>query len=104
MTGNSSSSAIAAYYGAKSEQVTDSAVAQAQHFVGQHRKPLSDEEREAHIKACGVLMEDAMRRWCETGCFSHRGEADRWKLLMEEAIRSRPPEYVAKLERERGLT
>jgi hypothetical protein len=41
---------------------------------------MTNEEREAHIKSCGVLMENAMRRWCETGDFSYRGEADRWKL------------------------
>lgn len=64
---------------------------------------MSDEEREAHIRDCAWLMEDAMRRWCETGDFGYRGEADRWRLLMEEAIKARSPEYVAKLERERGL-
>jgi hypothetical protein len=82
--------------------------------AGERRKPLtngvglgvsavSDDERELHIKNCGYLMEDAMRRWCETGDFGFRGEADRWRLLMQEAIRARSPEYVAKLERERGL-
>lgn len=50
---------------------------------------MPDEEREAHIRDCAWLMEDAMRRWYESGCFSHRGEADRWRLLMEEAMRER---------------
>jgi hypothetical protein len=67
------------------------------------QKPLTDGEREKHIKDCAWLMEDAMRRYYETGCFSHRGEADRWRLLMEEAIRGRSAEQVARLERERGL-
>jgi hypothetical protein len=65
---------------------------------------LSDSEVEKHIRDCGWLMEDAMRRYCETGCFSYRGEADRWKLLMEEAIRGRSAEQVARLEKERGLS
>lgn len=64
---------------------------------------LSDAERELHIKDCAWLMEDAMQRYYETGCFSHRGAADRWRLLMEEAIKGRSPEYVAKLEKDRGL-
>jgi predicted RNA-binding Zn ribbon-like protein len=64
---------------------------------------MSDTELERHIQDCGWLMEDAMRRWCETGDFGYRGEASRWKLLMEEAIKSRSPEQVARMERERGL-
>jgi hypothetical protein len=66
-------------------------------------RSMTDDEREQHIKDCGWLMEDAMRRHCETGCFSYRGEADRWKLLMHEAIRGRSAEQVARMEAERGL-
>lgn len=68
------------------------------------RTSLTDAELERHIKSCGWLMEDAMQRWYDTGCFSHRGEADRWRLLMEEAIKSRSPAQVAKMERERGIS
>jgi hypothetical protein len=74
--------------------------------VGQsrlHLTGMSDNEREAHIRDCAWLMEDAMRRWHETSDFGYRGEADRWRLLMEEAIRGRSPEFVRKLELERGL-
>lgn len=71
--------------------------------VGLGTSAVSDAERELHIQSCGVLMEIAMRRWCETGDFSFRGEADRWKLLMQEAIKSRSPAQVAKMERERGI-
>lgn len=67
------------------------------------RTSLTDSELERHIKSCAWLMEDAMNRYYESGCFSHRGTADRWRLLMEEAIRSRSPAQVAKMERERGL-
>jgi hypothetical protein len=73
------------------------------HITTISTRSMSDEERELHIRDCGWLMEDAMRRYCETGCFSHRGEADRWKLLMEEAIRGRSAEQVARMEREKGL-
>lgn len=69
----------------------------------QNLSAMSDKERELHIKSCAWLMEDAMRRYYETSCFSHRGEADRWRLLMEEAIKSRSPAQVKRMERERGL-
>jgi hypothetical protein len=48
-------------------------------------------------------MEMAMRNWCQTGNPACRAEALRWKVLMEEAIRERSPEFVAKLEKQRGL-
>lgn len=71
--------------------------------VGERRHSLTDAERERHIKHCGELMELAMQRWYETGDFGHRGEADRWRILMEEAIKSRSPAQVARMEAERGL-
>jgi hypothetical protein len=80
--------------------------AEVQQFVGEHRLSLvgvSDQERELHIKQCACLMEDAMRRWHETSDFGYRGDADRWRLLMEDAIRGRSPEFVRKLELERGI-
>jgi hypothetical protein len=80
---------------------------EVQQFVGEYRLSLvgvSDQERELHIKQCAWLMEDAMRRFHESGCFTHRGEASRWRLLMEEAIRGRSPAQVARMEAERGLS
>jgi hypothetical protein len=76
----------------------------AEQFVRQPADRLSDAELERHIKSCAYLMEDAMQRWYDTGCFSHRGEADRWRLLMEEGIKSRSPAQVRRMERERGLS
>jgi hypothetical protein len=73
------------------------------HITEISTKSMSDRERELHIKDCARLMEDAMARYYETGCFSHRGDADRFRLLMEEAIRGRSPEQVAKMESELGL-
>jgi hypothetical protein len=89
-----------------SPSVSDRARIASAAGVGQsrlHLTGMSDNEREAHIRDCAWLMEDAMRRWHETSDFGYRGEADRWRLLMEEAIRGRSPEYVAKLEAQRGL-
>jgi hypothetical protein len=64
---------------------------------------MTDSERERHIRDCGRLMEDSMRAYHLTGCFSHRGDADKWRLLMHEAIRGRSAEQVARMEAERGL-
>jgi hypothetical protein len=89
-----------------SPSVSDRARIASAAGVGQsrlHLAGMSDNEREAHIRDCAWLMEDAMRRFHESGCFTHRGEASRWRLLMEEAIRGRSPEFVRKLELERGI-
>lgn len=64
---------------------------------------LTPAELESHIRDCGRLIEKSMKAWYETGCFSHRGEADYWKSRMYEAIAARTPETVARMERERGL-
>ena len=44
-----------------------------------------------------------MAKYETDGCFAAKGDADRARLLMEKLIRGRRPEYVAKLEMERGL-
>jgi hypothetical protein len=59
------------------------------HITEISTKSMSDEERELHIRDLGWLVEDSMARYYETGCFSHRGDADRFRLLMEEAIQQR---------------
>jgi hypothetical protein len=90
-----------------SPSVSDRAGIASAAGVGQsrlHLASLSDDERESHIRDCAWLMEDAMRRWHETSDFGYRGEADRWRLLMEEAIRGRSPAQVARMEAERGLS
>ena len=64
---------------------------------------MADSELEAHIKSCGQLMQDAMSRYEQSGCFSDRGEADYWRIAMESAIKSRSPEQVARMETDRGI-
>jgi hypothetical protein len=64
---------------------------------------VSDDELEQHIQHCTHLMELAYGRYEATGCFSDRGEADRWRLARDEAVKARSPAQVAKMERERGL-
>ncbi len=68
------------------------------------RQRMTDEEREEHIQSCGRLMEAAMERWERDGLIVDRGDADRWHLLMVEAIKARSPAQVARMERERGLS
>ena len=63
----------------------------------------SIDEHEQHIKDCAWLMERAYARYEETGCFAARGEADRWRILRDEAVKARSPEAVAELEAARGL-
>jgi hypothetical protein len=84
----------------------DVAPPQAQEFVGECRSSrvgMSDAEREAAIVQAGKAIERHMAEYERTGCFGARGDADRSRRLMELLIRGRSPEYVAKLERERGL-
>lgn len=64
---------------------------------------MTDQEHEKSIAKIGEKMESAYAKWEVTGCFSDRGEADGWRLQMEEAIASRSPEQVAILEAGRGL-
>jgi len=57
---------------------------------------VSDAELEAHIRDCGRLMLEAMAA-------GNRQEADEWLHAQTVAIKSRSPEKVRELERERGL-
>ena len=64
---------------------------------------MNDAELEAHIEDLGLLMVAAYSRYEVSGCFADRGEADGWRLHMEEAIASRSPAQVARMDVERGL-
>lgn len=74
-----------------------------QHEVRAVSQDQLDNEREQHIADCAWLMERAMARWEAHGDFDARGEADRWRLLRDEAVKARSPEQVARMEVERGL-
>ena len=52
---------------------------------------ISSEELELHIRDCGRHIERCMADYAESHNLSDRGEADFWRLRMEEAIRSRTP-------------
>ena len=64
---------------------------------------LSDAELEIHIAAMGERMLEAYARYEATGCLGDRGEADGWRLLMQDAIGARRPAVVAGMERARGI-
>ncbi len=74
-----------------------------QHEVRPPLRRLTAAELELHIASCGYLMLEAYKRYEASGCFGDRGEADRWKVLMEEAIKSRSAAQVARMEAARGL-
>lgn len=72
-------------------------------YVGQSARRLSDEELEYHISSCTYLMERAWADYEAHGNFADRGTADRWRILRDEAVRSRSPAQVLALEIKRGL-
>lgn len=47
------------------------------------------EQLEQHIKESGSLMATALMQYELSGCFADRGEADQYKLRMEQAIAER---------------
>ena len=57
---------------------------------------MTDEELELHISDCARLMERAVYE-------GNRAEAEQFRRDMYEAINSRSPAQVAKLEAERGF-
>jgi hypothetical protein len=57
-----------------------------------HGGTLSDLSREVAIQHEAREVEQFMRRYGETNCFSDRGAADRARLRMEELIRGRKQE------------
>lgn len=72
--------------------------------VGEFRRGrIGADELERHVASCGYLMLLAFARYEETSDFGDLGEAHRWRLLMEDAIKSRSAATVARMERERGL-
>ena len=58
---------------------------------------MTDEELELHISDCARLMERAVYE-------GNRAEAEQFRRDMYEAIKSRSPAQVAKLEAKRGLS
>lgn len=57
---------------------------------------MTDQEREDYIRDCGAKMEAAMAA-------GNREEALGWLQAQNLAVMQRRPEYVAELERARGL-
>jgi hypothetical protein len=57
---------------------------------------MTDEQREQYIRDCGAKMEAAMAA-------GNREEALGWLQAQNLAVMQRRPEYVAQLERARGL-
>ena len=65
---------------------------------------MTDTERERHISDCGRLMEAAMDRYAESSDLADLGDAHRWRLAMEQAIKGRSAEQVACMEQNAGLS
>jgi hypothetical protein len=93
------------------------ALPQAQPFAGQSDERLSapsdtraldsamtDEEREAAAYRAGVAMHAWYSQFQQTGDMECLDNAYRALGLMRQLLAGRSPEYVAKLEQERGLS
>lgn len=65
--------------------------------------PLTDECREEAIQRAGRAMEAHYFRWCCTGNFADKGDADRARLLMEALIAGRSKAQVLRMEIRKGL-
>ena len=65
---------------------------------------MTDTERERHISDCGRLMEAAMDRYAESSDLADLGDAHRWRLAMEQAIKGRSAEQVTRMEKNAGLS
>lgn len=59
---------------------------------------------ESRIRKLGKLMVQAYARYELTGCFADRGDADRYRLEMEAAIKQRSAKQVTRLEKVKGLS
>lgn len=60
--------------------------------------------RAQQIAQLDGLIAGLERRWDECGCFHARGQADRFRIAMEDLIRGRSAEQVARMQEARGLT
>ena len=64
---------------------------------------MTPDELEAHIRDCGAHMQAAWSLFAETGWYEDRCDAIFWRKKMEDAIKARTPETVARMEEQRGL-
>lgn len=64
---------------------------------------MTDQEREIKIKRAASGVEAAMHEWEQSGCFSARGRADRYRIEMEALIKGRSDGAVAGMEEALGL-
>ena len=53
------------------------------------------QELEQHIKESGSLMATALMQYELSGCFADRGDADKYKLRMQELIAERVKQQEA---------
>lgn len=58
-------------------------------LVGLAARGLTGDELERHIASCGYLMLEAYKRYEASNCFGDCAEADRWRVLRDEAVKAR---------------
>jgi rhamnogalacturonyl hydrolase YesR len=81
----------------------DFAQSKPEQFVGHDRETMSDLEREQAAYRAGCAMQGWYSKYQETGDAAHLDIAYHYLHVMRQILAGRTPEYVAKLEQERGL-
>ena len=88
---------------ADSEDCADFRGVKAQQFVGEHAEPMTDEEREEAAFRAGNAMLAWYSQYRETGNSAYLDNAYHALGLQKKLLAGRSPEFVARLERERGI-
>jgi hypothetical protein len=77
---------------------------EAQEFVGLELVPMSDEDREMAAYRAGVAMQSWYSQYQHSGVAQHLDLAYHFLGIQKQLLAGRSPEYVARMEAERGLS
>ena len=58
---------------------------------------MTDEQREKSIADLAILIDGATQRWDKDGCFHAKGQADGYRVHMDQLIKGRSPEKAARM-------
>jgi hypothetical protein len=87
---------------------SDSPEIQAQEFVGQDAEflttPMTDDDREMAAYRAGVAMQSWYSQYQHSGIAQHLDLAYHFLGIQKQLLAGRSPEYVARMEAERGLS
>lgn len=81
----------------------DCPLSRLDHSVGVEAETMSDEDREQAAYRAGCAMQGWYSTYQQSGDTAHLDLAYHYLNIMRQILAGRTPEYVAKLEGERGL-